>query len=71
MDKEHIPSDVPFSLLCEQRDGGMEIESYEQAVAQGWTYIRLAPDLPSANFLRLCPECRAEDEKSCPSSEDA
>ena len=29
---ENIPRDVPFSLVCEQCDAGMEIDSYEQVL---------------------------------------
>jgi hypothetical protein len=54
----HIPPDVPFSLVCQTCDGGMEIESYEAALAAGWTEICYAPDLPMAYFLGLCPRCR-------------
>jgi len=54
----NFPADVPFSLTCEGCDGGMEIESYEAAIAAGWTEIDYAPDLPMANFLGLCPVCR-------------
>jgi hypothetical protein len=58
-----IPRDVPFSLTCQQCDAGMEIETYEEALAQGWLDITNAPDLPMANFLGLCPECRREEER--------
>ena len=57
-----IPADVPFSLICECCDGGMEIESYEAALAAGWTGIVFAPDLLQANFLGLCPECRQREQ---------
>jgi hypothetical protein len=36
----------------------MEIRSYEDAINAGWMDITYAPDLPMANFLGLCPECR-------------
>ncbi len=52
-----ILAEVPFSLVCETCDAGMEIESYEQAVAEGWTGIEYDPDLPQANFVGLCPDC--------------
>lgn len=55
-----ILAEVQFSLVCETCDAGMEIESYEQAIAEQWTEIEHAPDLPQANFIGLCPECRAE-----------
>jgi len=58
MNSDHIPADVPFSLACECCDGGMEIGSFEEAMSAGWTDICYAPDLPTANFLGLCPECR-------------
>jgi hypothetical protein len=51
MSSDHIPADVPFSLACEGCDGGMEIGSYEEAIAAGWTDICYAPDLSMANFL--------------------
>jgi hypothetical protein len=57
-----IPADVPFSLVCDTCDGGMEIESYEAAIAAGWTDIIYAPALSMANFLGLCPKCRQREE---------
>lgn len=60
---DDAPLDVPFSLACEACDGGMEIGSYEEALAAGWTGICYAPDLPMANFLGLCPECRRHEEE--------
>jgi hypothetical protein len=36
----------------------MEIESFDHATAEGWSGIDYAPDLPMANFIGLCPECR-------------
>src|SRR5205823_184360 len=63
MPETNFPPDVPFSLLCESCDGGMEISSYEEAIAAGWTEICYAPDLSLANFLGLCPECRRAQEE--------
>jgi hypothetical protein len=57
-----IPSDVVFSLVCERCDAGMEIETHEQAMDEGWTDISYEPDLPSANFIGLCPDCRRAEE---------
>lgn len=57
-----IPPDVIFSLVCETCDAGTGIETYEQAVKEGWTDITYAPDLPMANFVGLCPQCRHEEE---------
>ena len=53
-----IPADVPFTLVCERCDAGMEIASYDQALAEGWTEIEFAPDCPQANFVGLCPACQ-------------
>lgn len=53
-----IPPDVPFSLVCVQCDAGMEIGSYAEARAEGWSDIHYAPDLPMANFVGYCPACR-------------
>ncbi len=58
------PNDVPFTLVCLDCDAGLEIESHEQAVAAGWTYIDFAPDLPMANWSGLCPACRERWEQS-------
>jgi hypothetical protein len=71
MEDERIPADVPFSLVCEQCDAGMEIGSFSEALAAGWTDVRPAPDLPSANYLGLCPDCRAEEEKRGEGSNEA
>lgn len=67
-----IPKEVPFSLVCEQCDAGMEIGSYEEALAQGWHFIQYAPDLPMANFVGLCPDCRRrEDDALIEKSQEA
>lgn len=57
------PDDVPFSLTCSECDAGMEVESHPEALALGWTDIEYDPDLPMANFIGLCPECRALEEE--------
>ena len=62
MAENDFPADVPFSLSCESCDGGMEISSYEEAIAAGWTDICYAPELSMANYLGLCPECRQRQE---------
>jgi hypothetical protein len=41
----------------------MHIRNYEQAMAEGWSDIDYAPDLPMANYLGLCPDCREEFER--------
>lgn len=53
----HLPTDVPFSLVCSECDAGMNVASYEQALVEGWSDIDYAPDLPMANFIGLCPDC--------------
>lgn len=50
--------EVCFSLVCLHCDAGMNIDSHQQAVAEGWTAIDYAPDLPMANYVGLCPDCR-------------
>jgi hypothetical protein len=57
-DQQRLTDDVPFSLVCSECDAGAGIESHDQATAEGWTNIDYAPDLPMANFIGLCPECR-------------
>lgn len=54
---------VPFSLVCSECDAGMHLDSKEEALADGWTEIEFAPDLPMANFIGLCPVCRREEEE--------
>lgn len=49
---------VPFSIVCAECDAGQEISSYEQALAAGWTSIEYDPDLPQANYIGVCPDCR-------------
>ncbi len=51
-------TDSPFSLVCSECDAGTDIETHDQAVAEGWSDIDYAPDLPMANFVGLCPDCR-------------
>ena len=53
---------VPFSLVCSECDAGTNIVSHDQAIAEGWTEIDYAPDLPMANFIGLCPECGREED---------
>lgn len=53
-------ADVPFSLVCSECDAGMNMGSYDQALAEGWAEIDCAPDLPMANYVGLCPDCREQ-----------
>ena len=55
---DEVPQDVPFSLVCFNCDAGVQIESGEQAIAEGWTDIQYDPDLSMANFIGVCPDCR-------------
>ncbi len=63
-------ADAPFSLVCRECDAGMDVKSHSQAMADGWTDIDYAPDLPMANFVGLCPEC-LERFGHWPTAEDA
>jgi len=51
----------PFTLSCETCDAGMDIDTPEQALAEGWIEIDEDFDGRSWNYLGLCPECQAED----------
>lgn len=51
------PIGTVFSLECLECDAGMSVESYNQAVAEGWTKIE-HDDGPAWNFLGLCPDCK-------------
>ncbi|WP_254509545.1 hypothetical protein [Anatilimnocola floriformis] len=59
---EPTPNTAAFSLICERCDAGMEIGSEAEALGQGWTGIVYAPDLPSANYVGICPDCQEQDE---------
>jgi hypothetical protein len=50
--------DIPFTLTCSDCDAGMNIDSEEQALAEGWTCINYARNLPMANYVGLCPDCQ-------------
>lgn len=54
-------NDVPFTLVCINCDAGDHLNSEQEALAEGWTDIEFAPDLPMANWLGLCPDCRREE----------
>jgi hypothetical protein len=55
------PNDVPFTLVCIHCDAGDLLHSEQQALAYGWTDLEIAPDLPMANWLGFCPDCRSEE----------
>lgn len=48
---------LPFSLVCKLCDAGQGICCEHEAIAEGWTEITLAEDLPQANYLGVCPDC--------------
>lgn len=63
MNHEHDDIDLTvFSLVCENCDAGDDMLNEVDARTAGWTRIEYAPDLPMANYLGLCPECRREQE---------
>jgi hypothetical protein len=47
-----------FSLVCYDCDAGMNVGSEQQAVSEGWSDIDYAPNLPQANYVGLCPDCK-------------
>ncbi len=46
--------DVPFVVACYECDCDSP-DSYEQAMAEGWTQIEYAPEGFSSNFFGYCP----------------
>jgi hypothetical protein len=63
MTNEHDDIDVTvFSLVCEICDAGDDMLNEVDARAAGWTAIEHCTDLPMANYLGLCPDCRREQE---------
>jgi hypothetical protein len=59
---DEVPSDVVFSIVCQRCDADSHLTCHEQAIAEGWFWIAYAPDLPIANFVGLCPDCKREEE---------
>ena len=59
MDSHHRDqADVPFSLSCIDCDCDSP-HCYDEALAAGWTEIQFTPDMPTENYLGLCPVCTA------------
>lgn len=51
-----------FSLICQHCDAGQGITTEELAIAEGWSEIEPAFDLPKANHSGICPDCRKTEE---------
>jgi len=49
--------DVPFSISCLECDCDSP-DSYEEAIAAGWTEITYEPNGMMENFFGYCPEHR-------------
>ncbi len=54
----HRKPELPFSLVCSDCDAGEGIATEEEAMDEGWTEIEPAAQLPQANYLGICPDCR-------------
>jgi len=48
--------DVAFTLSCVCCDADSP-DTFEEAVQQGWTDIKYAPEGSSENFIGLCANC--------------
>lgn len=48
---------MPFVIACVECDCDSP-DSYDEAIAAGWTQITYAPDAFSSNFYGYCPEHR-------------
>lgn len=55
-----IPPDIPFSLSCCECDAD-GVDSFEHAIAEGWTSIDFYPQGAGENFIGLCPEHSDEE----------
>ena len=55
-----IPLGVPFTLTC-NTCGNEGPDTFDDAVADGWSQVRHTPAGESYNFLGLCPICHATD----------
>lgn len=54
---------LPFSLCCEFCDAGVDVDTYVQAVTDGWTHLQFDPTGFWWTWLGVCPDCRAEYEQ--------
>jgi hypothetical protein len=61
--------DVPFVIACVECDCDSP-DTYDAAIAAGWTHISYAPDGFSSNFYGYCPEHRLT-ELELPASDSA
>lgn len=55
-----IPMDVAFTLSCDTCNNEGP-DTYEAAIAEGWTRLRHTPAGTSENFLGYCAVCRKTD----------
>lgn len=58
----HERARLAFSLTCSHCDAGEGLQSQEEAMAAGWIQITEAADLPMANFVGVCPDCKATED---------
>jgi Fe2+ or Zn2+ uptake regulation protein len=49
---------VGFSIVCRECATASEVESNEQAFAEGWSEIDYAPRRQHTCYAGLCPDCR-------------
>jgi hypothetical protein len=57
----HERTQLVFSLTCAHCDAGEGLQSQEDAINAGWIRITEAPELPMANFVGICPSCKATE----------
>ena len=55
-----ILPNIAFSLTCSECNNDAP-DTYDEAVAEGWTGIEYVPHLTSENFLGSCPICLADE----------
>lgn len=59
-----LPNAPAWSLVCRECDAGDNVPSMLAAWRDGWSEIEFAPAIEQANFLGLCPDCRAASERA-------
>ena len=72
MQSVHAPEfrsqDAQLSLACIECDARTQLPDCGHALAEGWSEIDYAPNVPNANCIGLCPDCREKFE-NWPTSE--